>query len=223
MDSNEEKNQEIKDTATTEDGTQTVSEELKENISSEISDSEIVEHDKKDKKKGFFGKKGKSSEVEELNKKIEELALKVEEQGKSMIDVNDKYLRLSAEFDNYRKRTLKEKMELIKSAGESVILGIIPVLDDFDRALLHLDTATDIAAVKDGINLIYSKFKEYLTQKGVKEIDAINLDFNTDIHEAITKIPAPSEDVKGKVIDVVEKGYLLHDKVIRFSKVVVGE
>jgi len=147
--------------------------------------------------------------VEELKKKLEEL--------------NDKYLRLSAEYDNYRKRTLKEKMELTKSAGASVILALLPVIDDFDRALAHLDDAKDLDAIKEGILLIYSKFKEFLSQQGVTEIEATNKDFDTDHHEAITKIPAPSEEMKGKVIDTVEKGYMLNDKVIRFAKVVVGE
>ena len=147
--------------------------------------------------------------IDELKKKLEEL--------------NDKYLRLSAEYDNYRKRTLKEKMELTKSAGASVILALLPVIDDFDRALAHLDDAKDLNAIKEGILLIYSKFKEFLTQQGVSEIEATNKEFDTDHHEAITKIPAPSEDMKGKVIDTVEKGYMLNDKVIRFAKVVVGE
>lgn len=138
-------------------------------------------------------------------------------------ELNDKYIRLSAEFDNYRRRTLKEKMELSKTAGESLILALLPVVDDFDRALSHIDEAKDIDALKEGIKLIYNKFNEYLNQQGVKEIEAKEKAFDTDLHEAITKIPAPVEEMKGKVIDCVEKGYTLNDKVIRFSKVVVGE
>jgi molecular chaperone GrpE len=152
-----------------------------------------------------------------------EADIKLEELGSKLNDINDKYLRLSAEFDNYRKRTLKEKMELTKSAGEGILKGILPVVDDFDRALAHLDDAKDIQAIKDGIGLIYNKFKEFLNQQGVKEIEAKDQPFDTDLHEAITKIPAPAEEMKGKVIDCVEKGYLLNEKVIRFSKVVVGE
>ncbi len=146
-----------------------------------------------------------------------------EVQAEKLAEINDKYVRLSAEFDNYRRRTLKEKMELTKTAGESLIIGLLPVIDDFDRALSHIDEAKDIDALKEGIKLIYNKFNEYLTQKGVKEINAKEEVFDTDVHEAITKIPAPTEDMKGKVIDCVEKGYTLNDKVIRFSKVVVGE
>jgi len=155
-------------------------------------------------------------EMSEEEKKIEELSLKVSE-------LNDRYLRLTAEYDNYRKRTLKERMELMKSAGEGLLKGLLPVVDDFDRAILHLDEASDLEAVKEGIDLIYSKFQEFLKQNGVVEIDAKEKDFDTDLHEAITKIPAPTEEMKGKVIDCVEKGYLLNDKVMRFSKVVVGE
>ena len=161
------------------------------------------------KEKQKIEKEETSENIEELKKQIEEL--------------NDKYLRLSAEYDNYRKRTLKEKMELTKSAGASVILALLPVIDDFDRALAHLDDAKDLDAVKEGILLIYSKFKEFLAQQGVSEIEATNQEFDTDHHEAITKIPAPSEEMKGKIIDTVEKGYMMNDKVIRFAKVVVGE
>ncbi len=150
-----------------------------------------------------------ANSIIELNKKAEEL--------------NDKYLRLSAEYDNYRKRTLKEKIELTKSAGVSVILSLLPVVDDFQRALDHLDEAKDMASMKEGIVLIYNKFNDFLSQQGVAEIETKEVEFDTDHHEAITKIPAPSEDMKGKVIDCIEKGYMLNDKVIRFSKVVVGE
>jgi molecular chaperone GrpE len=128
-----------------------------------------------------------------------------------------------AEFDNFRKRSLKERMELVKSAGEDVLINILPVMDDFERGLIAIEKSTDIESVKQGIQLIYNKFKDFLTQRGVKEIEAQNQDFNVDIHEAITKIPAPEEDLKGKVVDVVQKGYYLNDKVIRYAKVVIGE
>ncbi len=149
------------------------------------------------------------SEVETLKQTINEL--------------NDKYLRLSAEFDNYRKRTLREKMELTKTAGESILISILPVVDDFERALKHMGESDSVGALRDGVELIYTKFKDYLTQKGVTEIETINQPFNTDLHEAITKTPAPSPEMKGKILDCMEKGYMLNDKVIRFSKVVVCE
>ena len=138
-------------------------------------------------------------------------------------ELQEKYIRLSAEFDNYRKRTLKEKMDLIKLAGEDILLKLLPVMDDFDRALQTMNEATDCKAMKEGVDLIHSKFKEFLSSNGIKEISARNEEFDTDLHEAVTKIPAPSKKMKGKVVDVVEKGYFLHDKVIRYSKVVIGE
>jgi len=165
-------------------------------------------------------------EFEEIEVKPEEKeeTVKSEKSEKEKLDeLNDRYLRLAAEYDNYRKRTLKEKMDLTKTAGADILINILPVMDDFERALGHLDQANDMTAVKDGITLIYNKFSEFLKQRGVKEIEAKEKDFDTDLHEAITKIPAPNEELKGKVVDVVEKGYYLYDKVIRFSKVVVGE
>ena len=138
-------------------------------------------------------------------------------------ELNDRYLRLMAEFDNYRKRTLKEKMDLTKYAEEDVIKGILPVVDNMERAIKSLESAQDINAVKEGIDLIYKKFQEFLEKRGIKEIEALNKELDTDLHEAVTKFAAPSEDLKGKIIDVIEKGYYLHDKVIRYAKVVVGE
>jgi molecular chaperone GrpE len=138
-------------------------------------------------------------------------------------EMNDRYLRLSAEFDNYRKRTLKEKTELIKSGGEDVLKAILPVIDDFERAMVSMEKTEDLAAVKEGIKLIYNKFENLLTQRGVTKIEAMNAEFNVDEHEAITKIPAPSPELAGKVVDVIQNGYMLNDKVLRFSKVVIGE
>ncbi len=155
--------------------------------------------------------------------KVDENAAELELLKTQLSESTDKLLRLNAEFDNYRKRTLKEKMELTKNAGEGVLKNLLPVVDDFERGLKSLGEASDLAAVKEGIELIYNRFLEFLSKNGVKEIDAIGLDFDTDIHEAITKIPSPSEDQKGKVIDCTEKGYFLHDKVMRYAKVVVGE
>ena len=140
-----------------------------------------------------------------------------------LADIQDKYIRLSAEFDNYRKRTLREKMELSKYASEDMLLKIIPFMDDFERALQHMDTATDIEAMKNGINLIYLKFSEFLKQNGIREIEALNTSFNVDLHEAVSKLPVTDDNMKGKVVDVVLKGYYLQEKVLRFSKVVVGE
>jgi molecular chaperone GrpE len=140
-----------------------------------------------------------------------------------LADMQDKYLRLSAEFDNYRKRTLREKMDMSKYAGENLLLKIIPVMDDFERALSHMDSTTDRQAMKDGIDLIYLKLSEFLKQNGIKEIETVNSNFDVDIHEAVAKVPVNEDDKKGRVIDVVQKGYFLQDKVLRFAKVVVGE
>ena len=137
--------------------------------------------------------------------------------------MQDRYLRLSAEYDNFRKRTLKEKIDLQKSANENLLDALLPVADDFDRAMQSVDEAKDIEAVKEGMKLISGKFMAFLNQQGVKEIEASNKEFDTDLHEAITKIPAPSKKLKGKVVDVIQKGYFLNDKVLRFSKVVIGE
>jgi len=138
-------------------------------------------------------------------------------------ELKDKHLRLQAEFDNYRRRTLKEKADLISSAGEKVLKDLLPVIDDLDRAMESTATAQDVAAVREGLDLIVNKFQNFLKNNGVSEIEAKEQDFDADKHEAVTKFPAPSEDLKGKVIDVVQKGYTLNGKVMRFAKVVVGE
>lgn len=140
-----------------------------------------------------------------------------------LAELQDRYLRLSAEYDNFRKRTLKEKIDLQKSANESLLQALLPVADDFERAMQSVHEAKDIEAVKEGMGLILGKFIGFLNQQGVKEIEAVHKDFDTDLHEAITKIPAPTKKLKGKVVDVVQKGYFLNDKVLRFSKVVIGE
>lgn len=133
-------------------------------------------------------------------------------------DLNDSYLRLHAEFDNYRKRTMKEKADLMKSGGEKAIAGVLPIIDDFERALPNIPEDA-----REGVELIYNKFQKYLAQNGVKEIDAIGEPFDTERHEAITTIPAQSEDQKDKVVDCIQKGYSLNDKVIRFAKVIVAK
>jgi len=138
-------------------------------------------------------------------------------------ELNDSYLRLRAEFDNYRKRTLREKSDLIKSGGEGALIGLLPVIDDFERALDTMKKATDPKAVAKGVELIYSKFMDYLSRQGVKPIEAVGQPFGTEMFEAVAMIPAPDEAQKGRVIDCVQTGYVLNDKVIRHAKVVVGE
>jgi molecular chaperone GrpE len=140
-----------------------------------------------------------------------------------LAEMQDKYIRLSAEFDNYRKRTLREKMELSKYAGENLFLQILPLMDDFDRALKHIDSSADCIALKDGIDIIYDKFSDFLKLNDIKEIESLNSNFNVDLHEAVAKVPVEDPDKKGKVVDVLLKGYYLQDKVLRFAKVVVGE
>ena len=153
---------------------------------------------------------------EELEKELETAQETIEEQ-------KDKYLRLSAEFDNYRKRTMKEKAELILNGGEKSLSSILPVVDDFERAIKTMETATDVQAVKEGVELIYNKFMATLAQNGVKVIETKDQPLNTDYHEAIAVIPAPSEAQKGKILDCVQTGYTLNDKVLLHAKVVVGE
>ena len=167
-------------------------------------------------KQGGTRKKSSGDSHAKLKNELEDTLYKLAE-------IQDKYLRLSAEYDNYRKRTLKEKMELVKTGGEQIILNILPVVDNLERALSSIREARDSEALKEGVELIYGKFKEFLAQKGVKEIECLNCEFDTDVHEAITKIPVSEEDKKGKVVDIIERGYYLHDKVVRFAKVVVGE
>ena len=153
----------------------------------------------------------------------EKLAQELEKANEQIEEQKDKYLRLSAEFDNYRKRTMKEKAELILNGGEKSISSILPIVDGFERALKNMETATDVAAVKEGVELIYNKFMSVLGQNGVKVIETKEQPLDTDYHEAIAVIPAPNEALKGKILDCVQTGYILNDKVIRHAKVVVGE
>lgn len=154
---------------------------------------------------------------------VEELEAKLKESEDKLAEMNDRYLRLSAEFDNYRKRTLKEKTELIMNGGEKAISSILPVLDDLERAMQNMEKATDVNAVREGIDLIYNKFLQALAQNGVKPIETEGKALDTDYHDAIALIDAPAEDMKGKVLDCVQKGYTLNDKVIRHAKVVIGK
>lgn len=157
-----------------------------------------------------------AEEAEKQEQELEKAHAALEEQ-------KDKYLRLSAEFDNYRKRTMKEKAELILNGGEKTITSILPIVDDFERALKNMETATDVSAIREGVELIYNKFMSVLGQNGVKVIETKEQALNTDFHEAIAVIPAPQEELKGKILDCVQTGYTLNDKVIRHAKVVVGE
>lgn len=147
----------------------------------------------------------------------------VEKLKKQIADLNDKYVRTCAEYDNYRKRTAREKADLIKGAGSDILAALLPVIDDFERALAHMNDDADLNAVKDGVALIYKKFNDYLAKRGVTVIETKELPLDTNVHEAITMIPAPTPELKGKILDCVEKGYMLGDKVLRFAKVVVGQ
>jgi len=153
----------------------------------------------------------------------EDDGLSPEELLKAELDeANNKYLRLYAEFDNYKRRTSKERVDLLQTAGKEVIGDLLSTLDDFDRALKAMDLTDNVDSIKEGILLVSQKLKKTLQQKGLKEMNSINQPFDADIHEAITRVPAPSDELKGKVIDEVEKGYFLNDKVLRYAKVVVG-
>lgn len=138
-------------------------------------------------------------------------------------ELKDKYVRLFADFDNYKKRVARERLELIKEAGKDVILNLLPVLDDFERAIKAAENATEVVPVKEGMSLIHNKLLKNLEQKGLKAVEPKGEAFDVEYHEAITEIPAPTEELKGKVVDVVEKGYYLNDRIIRYAKVVVGK
>lgn len=165
---------------------------------------------------------GTKTKTARAKKKPEEPS-KIRKLEKELQEQKEKYLRLSADFDNYRKRTLKEKIELSKQAGEEIFAKILPVLDNLERAMKAVEEAKDLEAVKEGMHLIYNMFNEYLVQQGLREIEAMHQEFDTDIHDAVTKIPAPDKNLKGKIVDVIERGYFLNDKVLRYAKVVIGE
>jgi molecular chaperone GrpE len=197
-------------------------EEVKDNNSNKPTDNKVntdYRENQSSSESAQTSANGESGTTSGTDKVIAEVRA-VEEK---LAEMQDKYIRLSAEFDNYRKRTLREKMELSKYAEENLLLRIIPLMDDFERARRHMDSDSDINAIKNGIDIIYSKFGEFLKQSGIKEIESLNCNFDVDLHEAVAKVPAADNDKKGKVADVVLKGYYLHDKVLRFSKVVVGE
>lgn len=193
----------------------------KEKVANEAVENEQQEY-KTQEKEQTATEENKEKKDTKRSKK-DKTAEKLNELEDALAKKDDQYIRLHAEFDNYRKRTLKEKMELTKSAGESILVNVLPVMDDFERALLSMQDTKEASAIKEGIDLIYKRFSEFLKQNGIKEIEAKEQEFDTDLHEAITKIPAPSDELKGKVVDVIQKGYLLNDKVIRYAKVVIGE
>lgn len=169
-----------------------------ENVSTETEQEAVAET-----------KSAEQGEIEKLQQEVAEL--------------KDKYLRQVAEFDNFRKRTAKERLELIQTAGKDVIVPLLDVLDDCDRAQLQVEKSDEMATVKEGVLLVFNKLRNTLQARGVKSMESVNQEFNPDLHEAITEVPAPSEEAKGKVLDEVQKGYYLNDKIIRFAKVVVGK
>jgi molecular chaperone GrpE len=191
-------------------------EEIKTNIEETPAAETPAQEEKKEEKKGLLKKGGKDkAKIEELEKKVAEL------EGKAAKDKDD-YIRLMAEFDNFRRRTSQEKIELISMASTETIKGMLPVLDDCERALAVLKDSDDSNAAKEGTELIYHKLMAYLQSKGLAVIEAKNQVFDTDLHEAVAQFPVPEEEMKGKVFDVVQTGYTLNGKVIRFAKVVVG-
>jgi len=164
-----------------------------------------------------------SQEKEESLKEKDELIKKIQMLEQQLAEMNDKYIRLLAEFDNFRKRTRKEKEDLIKYAGEEVWKSILPILDDFDRAIKENANANDIEVVKKGFEIIHNKLKHLISQYNIVPIDTLHKEFNADIMEAVAKVPAQSEELKGKVVEELEKAYQMHDKIIRHAKVIVGE
>ena len=167
--------------------------------------------------------KKKHNKVKEDQDTTKDEAIPIEELKAQVTELKDKYLRQVAEFDNYRKRTLKEKTELILNGGEKVLTALLPVLDDFERAQESFKKSSDVEALREGVTLIFEKLVKTLESQGLKSIDAVGQDFNTDFHEAIAMIPAPNDDDKGKVIDCIQTGYMLNEKVIRHAKVAIGQ
>ncbi len=184
-------------------------EDLKNEFSEEI-DNETAQDDTQNEEETPL------SREEELENQVEELTGQLD-------NLKDKHLRLQAEFDNFRKRTMKEKAELILNGSEKSICSFLPIIDDMERALKTTETSTNVEAIREGFELIYSKFLSILSQNGVKIIETNEQPLNTDFHEAIAVIPAPSEELKGKILDTVQTGYTMNDKVIRHAKVVVGD
>ena len=192
---------------------------LKDKDMSEKLEKEIL--DEKDTQKPT--EEATATDTQQEEEKAEPTVEEQLEQAKTEItELNDKLLRKIAEFDNYRKRTLKEKTELILNGGEKIITSILPVLDDMERAIKNMKNTDDVAALLEGMELIFKKFMDILEKQGVKAIDTKDANFDVDLHEAIAQLPAPCDELKGKVMDCTKTGYTLNDKVIRHSQVVVG-
>ncbi len=147
----------------------------------------------------------------------------IEKMQAEIVELKDKYVRLVAEFDNFRKRNARERLDLMQTAGKEVLVSLLDVLDDCERAQKQMENSNDITAIKEGISLVFNKLRNTVQSKGVKAMESINQEFNPDLHEAITEVPAPAPELKGKILDEVQKGYYLNDKIIRFAKVVVGK
>lgn len=197
---------------------QTIAEETVQTQETQETPEQVKEEKKEDKeeKKGFLKKGNKDkARIEELEKKVAELEARTAKE-------KDDYIRLMAEFDNYRRRTSQEKIELVSMASTDTIKGLLPVLDDCERAMAVLKESSDSEAAKEGTELIYHKLMAYLNSKGLAVIEAKDRQFDTDLHEAVAQFPVQEEEMKGKVFDVVQTGYTLNGKVIRFAKVVVG-
>lgn len=187
---------------------------------SSVDDVSFESHDDaKETENKSDGKKAKEKSKKNKKKSDKDIINEYEEK---CVELNDKYLRLYSEFDNYRKRTAKERIDLLKTASQDLMVDLLPVLDDFDRALQSMEEHSAQDESIKGVELIYNKLFSLLKNKGLEPMDSKGKDFDTDYHEAITNIPAPSDDMKGKNIDVIQKGYLLNGKIIRFAKVVVG-
>jgi molecular chaperone GrpE len=195
----------------------------KVNLKQEMTEKELPEEKVQQEDQAAEGKEAAEDKKDKTAHHKHKKESRIEKLEEELAQLNDKYLRLYSEFDNFRKRTLKEKIELGKTASAEVILSLLPVIDDFERAIQAFESSGDNQGpVKDGITLIYNKWMNILSQQGLEPVQAIGETFNTDFHEAVTNLPAPEENLKGKVIDEVLKGYLLNGKVIRFAKVVVG-
>ena len=180
---------------------------------------EVVEETLTDEAPAKKSKKGRKKD----KSLTEEYKLKIAELERDLNEAKDKYLRLFAEFDNYKKRTTKERLELISTAGRDTISAILPVLDDFDRAKQSAEDKTSNEVFSEGVQLVYNKLYNVLKARGVESMESTGNEFDPEFHEALTEIPAPSDEMKGKIIDTIEKGYLLNDKIIRYAKVVVGK
>jgi molecular chaperone GrpE len=192
--------------------------EIKEEVQENTDNLTDKEADTDKNKKSFFTKK-----KDKEKQKIQDLEKEIEQLKTEKAELNDRFLRLFSEFDNYKKRVSKEKLDLIATASEKVLVSLLPVVDDFERAIAANEKADNIDSIKEGFNLIYNKLLQMMKRFDVEEIQAKGEEFNTDFHEAVTHFPAQKEEDKGKVIDVTEKGYKLKDKVIRYAKVVVGQ